>query len=126
MAGHFRRPPPGKGLRKKSRETVVPVEIVFMNHHDAYAIVCQELAEWRELGYFELSTFIGQPAICKNYQLGNEGISVEVRVQWVIGEPAAILIEARALGPSCYRFERLDESVIVRASEHSAQSESDS
>jgi hypothetical protein len=48
-------------------------------------------------------------------RLVGEVIDVEVRVHWAAAGREAICVEAVANGPSCWRLERLEDSITVPA-----------
>jgi len=82
----------------------------------AYATLSEELERWRRLPFVDLASLVGDPPSVRSVVVGGEVIDVEVVVRWAGAEPGAIRVEASANGPSCWRLERLEESVIVSAS----------
>jgi hypothetical protein len=91
-----------------------------MNRSDAYAILSRELAKYQQLGYERLASMIGQPP-CQFEEIANdETVVIEIRTLWNDPKEVGIRIEATAYGPSTWRFERLDEAIIVMP-ESSAQ-----
>jgi len=90
--------------------------VLSMKKSDAYQVLAAELESWRRLGYSALTEQVGQPAVTKSVPLGQEEISVQVRIRWADAERRSIRIEATADGPSCWRLERLEESVTVSPS----------
>jgi hypothetical protein len=90
-----------------------------MDRVEAYATLAAQLERWRRLPYDRLVGLLGSPPTVVSVPLGPEIIDVEVRVAWARPGRAAIRIEATALGPSCWRLERLEESIIVPAPDSS-------
>jgi hypothetical protein len=83
----------------------------------AYAALAEELEQWRHLPFNDLAGLISRPPSVKSIVVGNEVVDVEISVRWTGSKPHAIQVEAVANGPSCYRLERLEESVIVKATD---------
>ena len=88
-----------------------------MDRACAYAILSRELSDWHAKGFAMLSSIVGQTVPAKVVASGDEEISIEVRLRFLDDAKQSIRIDASALGPSCWRFERMDESVTVRAKE---------
>ena len=84
-----------------------------MDRVAAYAALAAVLEEYRARSFDELAVLIGSPPGVSAAQAGTESIDVEVRITWEDRRKQAIRIEATANGPSCWRLERLEESVVV-------------
>ena len=89
-----------------------------MNRADAYAILSRELDSWRQRPYEHLLALVGRPPSSEIVLLGTEDITVSVKVRWADAEKNLLRIEASADGPSCWRLERLEESIIVGRNQH--------
>lgn len=90
-------------------------EIEPLDRVEAYAKLFAELERWRCLPFDDLASLVGVPPSVASVCIGAEVIDVEVRISWAEAEPGAIRVEAVANGPSCWRLERLEETVIVPA-----------
>jgi len=84
-----------------------------MKRSDAYSVLAAELESWRGLDYRTLVAHIGQPPVTKSVPLGQGEISVQVSVCWADGSKRSLRVQATADGASCWRLERLEESVTV-------------
>ena len=80
----------------------------------AYSVLARELERFRRLPRPDLVRFISGPAIERTEWDGAEPLTIEIRVDWADEEAGAIRIRATSNGPSCWRLERLEESVVVR------------
>jgi hypothetical protein len=81
----------------------------------AYAELAAELERWRRLPFGDLVSLVDASPSVTSVPVGAEVIDVEVRIRWAEAKPGAIRIEAVANGPSCWRLERLEETIIVSA-----------
>jgi hypothetical protein len=88
-----------------------------MNRSDAYLVLSRELNAWREIPYGQLVKFIDEPMISRSARIGEDIVAVTVRVRWADAKRRRILIEATADGPSCWRLERLEESILIAPDE---------
>jgi hypothetical protein len=86
-----------------------------LDRAEAYAKLTAELERWRRLTFDELVSFVGALPSVTSVPLGAEVIDIEVRIRWAEDKPGAIRVEAVANGPSCWRLERLEETIIVPA-----------
>jgi hypothetical protein len=84
-----------------------------MNRDDAYALLSRELLSWQHRPYEQLVSQVDQPASERNVRLGEEDVTLRVAVRWASEKKTAVRIEAVADGPSWYRLERLEESIVV-------------
>lgn len=84
-----------------------------MNRTDAYAILSRELAKYQQLGYEWLASTIGEPPYKLDEVVRDETISIEIQTHWNDPKKVGIRIEATAYGPSTWRFERLEEAIVV-------------
>ena len=85
-----------------------------MERDKAYSLLARELERFRSLPRPDLVRCVGGPAIERTEWDGPEPLTIEVRVEWADEEGGAIRIRATSNGPSCWRLERLEESVLVR------------
>ena len=81
---------------------------------EVYATLAPELEFWR-LPFVDLVSFVGTSPSVKKVAIGSLIIDVEECVRWAETGRDAIHIEAVANGPSCWRLERLEESVTISA-----------
>ena len=93
-----------------------------MNRGDAYALLSRTLHTWQQRPYDQLAALVGQPARESVVRLGEEEVTIRVRVIRAHGTREALRIEAAAEGPSSWRLERLEESAVVAAPGHLAGS----
>ena len=92
-----------------------------MHRADAYALLSQELARYRELGYDHLTTIVGSPPVTRTVTTGGEAITLEIRLERNDPNGRDIRIRATAYGPSTWRLERLDEELVVQRGEERNQ-----
>jgi hypothetical protein len=86
-----------------------------MHSSEAYSVLSHELSNYSQQEYRVLADLVGQPPTRKELTLDGEIVTVEVCCRWQNESQRAIRIEAIALGPSCWRMERLEESIVVSA-----------
>jgi hypothetical protein len=84
-----------------------------MHKHSAYRVLAQELERWSSMPRDKLVEHVGKPASETRVMADGEEIAVEIALHWHEGQ-AAIRIAGVANGPSHWRLERLEESVVVR------------
>src|SRR5262245_31280260 len=84
-----------------------------MHKANAYRALAQALERWQALPVSELIASVGKPASIKHENIDGEDIAIEVTLHWHGKDQAAIQIRGVAMGPSHWRFERLEESVVV-------------
>ncbi len=80
----------------------------------AYSVLARELERFRILPRQDLVRYISGPVIERMEWDGAEPLTIEIRVDWADEEAGSIRIRATSNGPSCWRLERLEESVVVR------------
>ena len=83
-----------------------------MNRAEAYRILAAELETYSRLGYDRVVTLLGLET-SKVVRVGDEEIAITIRV---VSSPAGrgtIAVEGTANGPSCFRLERLEESIVL-------------
>lgn len=85
-----------------------------MNRAAAYDALARELERWRAMPLRELIANIGKAASAHSVRVNDEDITIEVTVHRK--DRDAIRITATANGPSHWRLERLEESIIVQLS----------
>lgn len=90
-------------------------EIRPLDRAETYVKLVEELERRRRLPFSDLVGLIGSSPSVSWFSVGAEMIEVEVRVVWAVARPGSIRIEAVANGPSRWRFERLEEAVIIAA-----------
>jgi hypothetical protein len=88
---------------------------------EAYAKLTAELERWRCLPFDDLVSLVGASPSVTSVSIGAEVIDVEVCIRWAEAKSGAILVEAVANGPSCWRLERLEEAVVVPAPQSSGR-----
>ena len=86
-----------------------------MDREKAYSVLARELERFRRLPRPELVRCISGPAIERTEWVGAEPLTIEPRVDWADEGAGVIRIRATLNGASCWRLERLEESVLVRA-----------
>jgi hypothetical protein len=111
--------PPGCDNRRYQGLTVLEIEP--LDRVEAYAKLATELERWRCLPFDDLVSLVGASPSVTSVSIGAEVIDVEVCIRWAEAKPGAILVEAVANGPSCWRLERLEEAVIVPAPQSSGR-----
>jgi len=79
----------------------------------AYEALARELERWRLLPTQELAAKVGKPASVLSINIDGEEIAVEVTAHWNREEGGAIRVTGIANGPSHWRLERLQESIVV-------------
>ena len=84
-----------------------------MNRGDAYRVLAAEIHTISKQGYESLVSQVGQTTQ-RSFSVGQELLTIEMLVRWDDLKKRTIRIDAKALGPSCWRLERLEESVVVR------------
>jgi hypothetical protein len=84
-----------------------------MHRAAAYEALARELERWRLLPRQELVANVGQPARMYSVNINGEDIAVEVAAHWHGEEGGAIRVTGIANGPSHWRLERLEESLLV-------------
>jgi hypothetical protein len=63
----------------------------------------------------ELVDKVGKPALVTSATVNGEEIAIEVMVHWHDQERTAVRVTGVANGPSHWRLERLEESVVITA-----------
>jgi hypothetical protein len=84
-----------------------------MHKAAAYEALARELERWRLLPKQELVANVGSPARVRSVNINGEDVAVEVATHWHREEGGAIRVTAIANGPSHWRLERLEESIVV-------------
>ena len=84
-----------------------------MDRDRAYSVLARELERFRRLSRPDLVQCISGPAIERTEWDGAEPLTIEIRVEWADRGEGAIRIRATSNGPSCWRLERLEETVLV-------------
>jgi hypothetical protein len=65
------------------------------------------------LPFDDLVDLVDAAPYVKSVAIGSEVIDVEIRIRWANPGRSAVRVEATAYGPSCWRLERLEESITV-------------
>jgi hypothetical protein len=89
-----------------------------MHKAAAYEALARELERWRLLPKQELVASVGKPACVRSVNINGENVDVEVAAHWCKEEGGAVRVTGIANGPSHWRFERLEESIVVPSSLH--------
>jgi hypothetical protein len=84
-----------------------------MNRDQAYQILATELRSLTQQGYDALLPKVGKTTQ-RLLNIGQEPLTVEVLVRWDDVRKRTIRVDAVALGPSCWKLDRLEESIVVR------------
>ncbi|MDR3620865.1 MAG: hypothetical protein P4L85_16050 [Paludisphaera borealis] len=84
-----------------------------MDRIQAYSVLAQELERFRRLPYEELVRRIDSPTTEKTVRDEAGPLVIEVRVEWADAKEGPVRIRAIADGPSWWRLERLEESILV-------------
>jgi hypothetical protein len=84
-----------------------------LNRDKAYSVLAQELERFRRLPREDLIQCISGPTIEQTKWDGAEPLTIEIRVEWADTMEGAIRIRATSNGPSWWRLERLEETVLV-------------
>lgn len=84
-----------------------------MNRGSTYSELAKELGLWRQQPIANLLAAIGTPPPPRFVLIDQEDIEISVRVRWIDARKKALSVTAAAYGPSCWRFDRMEESVIV-------------
>ncbi len=84
-----------------------------MDRMRAYVELAAELDRYRRLPYEELVRRIGCPPVERSVESQEGPMTIEVRFRWANSEGNAVQISATALGPSCWKLDRLDEAVTI-------------
>jgi len=79
----------------------------------AYEALARELERWRLLPKQDLAAKVGRPASVHSVNVNGEDIAVEVAAHWQNEEGGPIRVTGIANGPSHWRLERLEESIVV-------------
>ena len=108
LVGHDRATGALRGYTRRVR-----LQGIEMDRGDAYAVLAAELAERRQAGFAALVAEVGGPARQKFGRIGEEEVVVDTLVEWADSRRDSVRIVATAAGPSCWRVERLEESVVV-------------
>lgn len=88
-----------------------------MNRAEAYAILSRELDSWRCRPYEQLVARVDQLESQRTVPVGQEDVTVRVAIRWTDEKHTALRVEAVAEGPSCFRLERMEESIVVSPDE---------
>ena len=84
-----------------------------MNRADAYAVLSRELESWRHRPYDQLVALVDRPESERTVRIEQEDIIVRVAVHWANEKKVALRLGATADGPSWFKLERLEESILV-------------
>ena len=82
----------------------------------AYEALARELERWRSMTSRELVENVCKPPFVKHTNVNGEDIEIEIALQWRDAGRTTICIVGVANGPSHWRLERLEESVVVSVS----------
>jgi hypothetical protein len=84
-----------------------------MHKAAAYKALAQELERWRTMPQATLIASVDKPASVTSVIINGENITLEIALYWHGRDRAAVRIAGMANGPSHWRLERLEESVVV-------------
>ncbi len=85
-----------------------------MNRADAYAVLSRTLSRIQQRGYAELLNSVGIAPIVSEETNNGELVTIEVRLDWNDARRHDNRVHAVVLGPSTWRLERLEDSIIVK------------
>jgi hypothetical protein len=80
----------------------------------AYAELAADLERYRRMSFGELARLVGGPPSERTVETRDGPLTVEVTVGWEGTGRGRVRVTATAYGPSCWRLERLEESVTVQ------------
>jgi hypothetical protein len=83
-----------------------------MDRGESYRVLSDELRFLCDQGYTALLAQIGRTSQ-KHVTIGQELVIIETSVIWDDAHEQAIRINAAALGPSTWKLDRLDESIVI-------------
>lgn len=83
-----------------------------MRKATAYQALTRELERWRSMPAKDLVESIGKPASVQSVHIDGEAIALEITIQR--HDPNSVRITAVANGPSHWRLERLEESMVIQ------------
>lgn len=84
-----------------------------MRTADAYPLLVRELEAMRARPWDELRALVGQPPASLQRRIGDEDIAIEIAVQWADKTRRSLRIRGSARGPSSWRLQILQESLVV-------------
>ncbi len=84
-----------------------------MRRADAYSALASELTKWGSMPPADLMALVDAPPKRISVDSKGEEIELEISVTWATSERKAIRISGTANGPSAWRLERLEESIVV-------------
>jgi hypothetical protein len=84
-----------------------------MDRMRAYAELAADLEFYRRLPYEELARLVGGPVVERSVESQEGTLTIEARFEWAVAEGGAVRVSASALGPSWWRFDRLEEATTV-------------
>jgi hypothetical protein len=79
----------------------------------AYRALAAELERWRSMPHVELIAGVDKPASVTYANVSGENVALEIALYWHGDDQTAIRIVGVANGPSHWRLERLEESIVV-------------
>jgi len=85
-----------------------------MNRGDAYNLLSPLLNGLRGEGYNALVLRVDQRATSQTVWVNGEPVVVETQIIWNDRETRSLHLCAAAYGPSTWKFERLDESFVMK------------
>ena len=85
-----------------------------MQRATAYRALSKALEGWARLPVEQLRTRVGRPPEVHTESIGGEQLTIEIAASWSDGSQDAVRIYGVVNGPSHWRLERLEESVLVR------------
>jgi hypothetical protein len=83
-----------------------------MQRADAYMALAAELEIWSRRPSSDLVACVGLPSTSRVVEVQGEELQLELTVSWANEKRRTIHIAGMATGPSHWRLERLDESVV--------------
>lgn len=84
-----------------------------MHRADAYAVLARELQTWQQRPYNQVAALVDQPPSETLVQVGQETVTIRASIRWANRKKGTVRVELTADGPSCWRLERLEESIVI-------------
>ncbi len=88
-----------------------------MDNQDAYRELARTLDEYRAKPYSDLLRLVGAAPQLHCVVIQGDEVTIEVRVSRDGQRANCLHIEAAALGPSCWRLERMEKHATVAPTE---------
>lgn len=84
-----------------------------MQRAAVYEVLARVLSAAMREPYRDLVTRAGAPPTVSEAIVGGDAVAIELRVSWLNRDAGILRLTAQGNGPSCWKLERLEESVSV-------------